>query len=191
MILSALPQNLQTEVAMRIATMDRTSPEVIKEVERVLEKKITTLTSSDYTSAGGIKSLVEILNRVDRSTEKSILEELGEKNPDLAEEVKRLMFTFEDIISLDDRSIQRVLRDIDSKDLALALKGANEDVKKKIFKNMSERAQQVLKEELEYIGPVRLRNVEEAQQRIVNSIRRLEETGEIVIARGRGEEIVI
>lgn len=191
MILSALPQNIQAEVAMRIATLDRTSPEVIKEVERVLERKISTLTSADYTAAGGTKSLVEVLNRVDRSTEKSILEALEEKNPDLAEEVKRLMFTFEDIILLDDRSLQQVLREIDSKDLALALKGANEDVKKKIFKNMSERAQTVLKEELEYMGPVRLRNVEEAQQRIVNTIRRLEETGEIVIARGRGEEIVI
>ena len=152
---------------------------------------MATVLSQDYSAAGGIKSLVEVLNRVDRSTEKSILETLEEQNPELAEEIKRLMFTFDDIIGLDDRSIQLVLREVDTKDLSLALKGASEDVKKKIFKNMSERAQTILKEDMEYMGPVRLRHVEEAQQRVVNVIRRLEEAGEIIVARGGGEEIVV
>lgn len=191
MILSSLTPELQVEVAKRIAVMDRTSPEVIKEVERVLERKLSTIMGQDYAAAGGVKSLVEVLNRVDRSTERSILDNLEEQNPELAEEVKRLMFVFEDIIGLDDRSVQQVLRDVDMKDLALALKGASEEVKSKIFKNMSQRAAQILQEDMEFMGPVRLRNVEEAQQRIVNSIRRLEEAGEIVVARGGGEEIVI
>lgn len=191
MILSSLSPEMQAEVAKRIAVMDRTSPEVIKEVERVLERKLSSIMGQDFAAAGGVKSLVEVLNRVDRSTERSILENLEEQNPELAEEVKRLMFVFEDIIGLDDRSVQQVLREVDMKDLALALKGASEEVKGKIYKNMSSRAAQILKEDMDFMGPVRLRNVEEAQQRIVNVIRRLEEAGEIVVARGGGEEIVI
>lgn len=191
-ILSSLPPDLQVDVAKRIATMDRTSPDVIKEIERVLERKLASVSSSDFSAAGGVKSLVEVLNKVDRSTEKSILDALDEQNPDLAEEIKRLMFVFEDIIGLDDRSIQLVLREIDTKDLALALKGSSEEVKKKIFKNMSERAQNILKEDMEYMGPVRLRHVEEAQQRIVNTIRRLEEAGEIIVPKGgKGEDIIV
>ncbi|MBT9175405.1 MAG: Flagellar motor switch protein FliG [candidate division WS2 bacterium] len=191
-VLSSLSPTLQADVARRIATMDRTSPDVIKEIERVLERKLSTVLSQDYSAVGGVKSLVEVLNKVDRSTEKSILEALEEQNPDLAEEIKRLMFVFEDVVGLDDRSIQMVLREVDTKDLSLALKGSSEDVKKKIFKNMSERAQNILKEDMEYMGPVRLRHVEEAQQRIVNSIRRLEEAGEIVVSRGgKGEDVVV
>lgn len=191
MILSSLPQELQSEVARRVAKMDRTSPEVIKDVERVLERKLASVLGQDYASAGGVKSLVEMLNRVDRSTEKSILETLEEQDPELAEEVKRLMFVFEDIVGLDDRAIQQVLREVDTKDLALALKGASEEVKAKIFKNMSERASTMMREDMDFMGPVRLRNVEEAQQRVVNVIRRLEEAGEIVVSRGGAEEIIV
>lgn len=191
MILSSLPQEMQSEVARRVAKMDRTSPEVIKDVERILERKLASVLGQDYASAGGVKSLVEMLNRVDRSTEKSILETLEEQDPELAEEVKRLMFVFEDIVGLDDRAIQQVLREVDTKDLALALKGASEEVKAKIFKNMSERASTMMREDMEFMGPVRLRNVEEAQQRVVNVIRRLEEAGEIVVSRGGAEEIIV
>lgn len=191
MILSSLPQDQQAEVARRIAVMDRTSPEVIKEIERVLERRLSSVMGQDFAAAGGVKSLVEVLNRVDRSTEKSILETLEEQNPELAEEIKRLMFVFEDVVGLDDRAIQQVLREVDSKDLSLALKGASETVKTKIFKNMSDRAATILREDMDFMGPVRLRNVEEAQQRIVNVIRRLEEAGEIVVARGGGEEIIV
>jgi flagellar motor switch protein FliG len=191
-VLSGLPQELRAEVARRIAIMDRTPPEVIREIERVLERKLSTsVVSSALTSVGGVKSLVEILNWVDRTTEKTILENLSETTPDLAEEVKKLMFVFEDIVLLDDGSIQKVLREVDTKELALALKGVGEEVQNRIFKNMSERAATMLKEDMEFMGPVRLRNVEEAQQRIVGIIRRLEEAGEIVIARGGGEEIII
>jgi len=190
-ILSALPPETQADVARRIAVMDRTSPDVIKGVEKVLERKLSTVMSQDYTTAGGIKSLVEVLNRVDRSTEKGILEALEEQNPELAEDVKKLMFVFEDIVGLDDRAVQQILRGVDTKDLSLALKGTNEEVKKKIYKNMSERAATLLKEDMEFMGPVRLRNVEESQQKVVNVIRRLEESGEIVVARGGGDEVVV
>lgn len=147
--------------------------------------------NQETTSAGGIKSLVDILNNVDRATEKAILERLEEESPAIAEEVSKMLFVFEDIILLDDRAIQLVLRDIDQKDLALALKVASDDVKDKMFKNMSERASTMLKEDMDFMGPVRLRNVEEAQQRIVGTIRRLEEAGEIVVSRGQGDEIVV
>jgi len=189
-ILSSLPSERQTEVARRIAIMDSTSPEIIREVENTLEKKISSLGTQDYTSAGGINSIVEILNNVDRSTEKTILETLEVQDPVLSEEIKKLMFVFEDIIKMDDRSIQLVLREVESKDLALALKGSNEDVKEKVKKNMSQRAAEMLEEELVFLGPVRLRDVEDAQQQIVNVIRRLEDSGEIIISRGGGDEIV-
>ena len=189
-ILSALPSERQTEVARRIAIMDSTSPEILREIENTLERKISSLGAQDYTSAGGINSIVEILNNVDRATEKTILETLEIQDPILAEEIKKLMFIFEDIIKMDDRSVQLVLREVDSKDLAMALKGAGEEVKDKIKKNMSKRAAEMLEEEIVFLGPVRLRDVEEAQQQIVTIIRQLEEAGEIIISRGEGDEII-
>lgn len=190
-ILSALPQDRQAEVARRIALMDRTSPEIIKEVERVLERKLSSLVPTEVTSAGGINSVVQVLNRVDRGTEKTIMETLEIQDPELAEEIKKLMFVFEDVVQLDDRSVQRILREIDSHDLALALKGSSDEVTDKILRNMSKRASDMLREDIDFMGPVRLRDVEEAQQRIVSTIRRLEEAGEIIIARGGGDEIVV
>jgi flagellar motor switch protein FliG len=189
-ILSSLPSERQTEVAKRIAIMDSTLPEIIREVENTLEKKISALGTQDHTIAGGINAIVQILNKVDRSTEKTILETLEVQDPVLSEEIKKLMFVFEDIITMDDRSIQLVLREVESKDLALALKGASEDVANKIKRNMSKRASEMLEEEITFLGPVRLRDVEEAQQRIVNTIRRLEEAGEIILSRGGGDEVI-
>ena len=191
-VLTGLPQDRQAEVAKRIAVMDRTSPEVLREVERVLERKLSALVTQDFSDAGGVKAIVEVLNRVDRTTEKSIIENLEVENPELADEIKKLMFVFEDIVMLDDRSLQMVLRDVDTKDLSLALKATNKDVAEKIFKNMSKRAGDMLKEEIEYMGPVKIRDVEEAQQKIVNVIRSLEEKGEIVVARGgKGDEMIV
>jgi flagellar motor switch protein FliG len=190
-ILSALPATQQVEVARRIATMDRTSPEVLKEIETVLEKRLSSFVLQDFNMAGGVETAVAILNRVDRGTEKTIIESLEEEDPELAEEIKKRMFIFENIVTLDDRSIQRVLREVDLKDLALALKTASEDVTNRIFKNISKRAVEMLKEDMSLMGPVRLRDVEEAQQKIVNIIRQLDETGEIIIARGGEDEIIV
>ncbi|HEY3315725.1 MAG TPA: flagellar motor switch protein FliG [Bacillota bacterium] len=191
-ILQSLSPERQADVARRIATMDRTSPEILREVEKVLERKLSSLMTQDFAAAGGVDTVVGVLNFVDRSTEKSIIETLEVQDPELAEEIKKKMFVFEDIILLDDRSIQRVLREVDiSKDLPLALKVASEDVKNKIFKNISKRAVDNLSESMEYLGPVRLRSVEEAQQKIVNIIRKLEEEGELVVARGGGDELVV
>ncbi|MDX9801059.1 MAG: flagellar motor switch protein FliG [Spirochaetia bacterium] len=190
-ILSSLPHETQSDVARRIATMDRTSPETLREVERVLEKKLSTLSSEDYTSAGGVESIVEILNRVDRSTEKTIIESLEEEDPELAEEIKKRMFVFEDIVLLDDRAIQKVLREVDQQELGKALKAVDNEVQDKIFKNMSKRAANTLKEDMEFMGPIRLKDVEEAQQKIVSVIRKLEEQGEIVVARSGEDEMVV
>lgn len=190
-ILSALPPDRQVDVAKRIATMDRTSPDVLKDVERILERKLSSLVTQDFTAAGGVDAIVEVLNRVDRTTERTIIENLEIQDPELAEEIKRRMFVFEDIVLLDDRSLQLVLREIESKDLALALKASSSEVGDKIYKNMSKRAADMLREEIEYMGPVRIRDVEEAQQKIVNVIRRLEESGEIVVARGKGDELIV
>jgi len=190
-ILSALPQEKQADVARRIATMDRTSPEVIKEVERILEKNLSSLVTEDFTAAGGIQAIVDILNNVDRGTEKYIMETLEIEDMDLAEEIKRRMFVFEDILTLDNRSIQRFLRDVDNNQLAIALKGSTEEVKNVIFANMSKRLAEMIKEDIEFMGPVRLKDVEEAQQKIVNIIRKLEDAGEIVISRGGGDEIIV
>lgn len=190
-ILGALPHDIQSDVAKRIATMDRTSPEVLREVERVLEKKLSTLSSEDYTAAGGVENIVEILNLVDRSTEKGIIESLEEEDPELAEEIKKRMFVFEDIVLLDDRAIQKVLREVDTAELAKALRGVETEVQDKIFKNMSRRASALLKEEMEYMGPVRLKDVEETQQKIVAIIRKLEDSGEIVVARSGEDEMVV
>lgn len=190
-ILSELPRDKQIEVALRIATMDRTSPEVIKEVENILEKKLSTVVSANFTEIGGVKSIAEILNRVDRSTEKFILDELNKMNPDLSEEVKRRLFVFEDIVYIDSRGIQRFLRDVNTKELVVALKGANKDVAEVIMGNMTKRMQDTIKEEMEFLGPIRMSEVEEAQQKIVQVIRRLEEANEIVISRGGKDEILV
>ncbi len=190
-VLSALSQEKQADVTRRIAIMDRTSPEVIKEVERVLEKKLSSLVTEDYTSTGGIGAIVDILNSVDRGTEKYIMETLEIEDTDLATEIKKRMFVFDDIVTLDNRSIQRFLREVDNNQLALALKGASEEVQKVIYNNMSKRLQETIKEDIEYMGPVRLRDVEDAQQKIVNVIRKLEDAGEIVISRGGGDEIIV
>ncbi len=190
-ILSALPPDRQVDVAKRIALMDRTSPDVIKDVERILERKLSSLVTQDFTAAGGVDSIVEVLNRVDRTTERTIIENLEIQNPELAEEIKKRMFVFEDIVLLDDRSLQLVLREIDSKDLALALKASSTEVADKVYKNMSKRAAEMLREEIQYMGPVRIRDVEEAQQKVVNVIRRLEESGEIIVSRGKGDEIIV
>lgn len=191
LIISALPPNRQADVAKRIAVMDRTSPEVIKEVEKVLESKLSSLVNQDYTIIGGVDAVVDILNTVDRGTEKHIMETLEIEEPELADEIRKKMFVFEDILLLDDRAIQRVLRDVDNNDLGLALKGANEQVQTAIFNNMSKRLAVMIKEDMEFMGPVRMKDVEEAQQKIVNIIRKLEDSGEIVISRGGGDEIVV
>jgi flagellar motor switch protein FliG len=190
-VLSNLNDDLQIEVSTRMATMERAGLEVVKEIETILQSKFASILKHDRgTHVGGVKSLAEVLNRVDRSTERNIIENLERFDPELAESVKKLMFVFDDLIILDDRGIQRLLRELDSKDLALALKGANEDVQNKVFRNMSERASSMLRDDMESMGPVRLKDVEETQQKIVNIIRRLEESGEIVISHG-GEDIVI
>ena len=191
MILSALPPERQADVAKRIAIMDRTSPDVIKEVEKVLESKLSSLVNQDYTIIGGVDAVVEILNSVDRGTEKHIMETLEIEEPELADEIRKKMFVFEDILLLDDRAIQRVLRDVENSDLAIALKGSNAEVQNAIFNNLSKRLAAMIKEDMEFMGPVRMKDVEEAQQKIVNIIRKLEDAAEIVISRGGGDEIVV
>ena len=191
LIIGALPPEKQADVAKRIAMMDRTSPEVIKEVERVLERKLSSLINQDYTIAGGVDAVVNILNTVDRGTEKRIMESLEIEEPELAEEIRKKMFVFEDILLLDDRAIQRVLRDVDNSDLGVALKGANDEVQAAIFKNLSSRLAAMIKEDMEFMGPVRMKDVEEAQQKIVGIIRKLEDSAEIVISRGGGDELVV
>ena len=191
MVVSSLPPEKQADVASRIAQMDRTSPDVIKQVEKVLERKLSSLVNQDYTIVGGVDAIVSILNSVDRGTEKHIMETLEVEEPELADEIRKKMFVFEDILSLDDRAIQRVLRDVDNSDLALALKGATEEVQNVILNNLSKRLAVMIKEDMEYMGPVRMKDVEEAQQKIVNIIRKLEDSAEIVIARGGGDEIIV
>ena len=191
MILGALTPEKQADVAKRIAKMDRTSPDVIKEVERVLERKLSSLINQDYTIVGGADAIVGILNTVDRGTEKHIMESLEIEEPELADEIRKKMFVFEDILLLDDRAIQRVLRDVDNNDLAVALKGANEEVQNVIFKNLSKRLAAMIREDMEFMGPVRMKDVEEAQQKIVGIIRKLEDSAEIVISRGGGDGIIV
>ena len=191
MILGALTPEKQADVAKRIAKMDRTSPDVIKEVERVLERKLSSLINQDYTIVGGVDAIVGILNTVDRGTEKHIMESLEIEEPELADEIRKKMFVFEDILLLDDRAIQRVLRDVDNNALAVALKGANEEVQNVIFKNLSKRLAAMIREDMEFMGPVRMKDVEEAQQKIVGIIRKLEDSAEIVISRGGGDEIIV
>ena len=192
LIISALPPERQSDVARRIAVMDRTSPDVVKEVEKVLETKLSSLVNQDYNIIGGVDAVVDILNTVDRSKEKHIMETLEVEEPELADEIRKKMFVFEDILLLDDRAIQRVLRDVENSDLGLALKGANEQVQNAIFNNLSKRLAVMIKEDMEFMGPVRMKDVEEAQQKIVNVIRKLEENQEIIISRGGGgDEIVV
>jgi flagellar motor switch protein FliG len=190
-ILRQLPQEEQVDVTKRIAIMDRATPDVIMEVERVLERKISSVFTQEYAAAGGVRAVAEIMNRMDRSTEKVVMEKMEEETPDLADDIKRLMFVFDDINLLDDRAIQQVMKGVDQKDIVLALKGASESVKGKILKNMSTRAKQMILEDMEVMGPVRLKTAEEAQQKIINVVRRLEETGEIAVARGGGEAEVL
>lgn len=190
-IMSALSEDVQTDVAFRIATMNSTSPMVVKEIEKVLDSKLSSVVRSDMTVLGGVNTLVEILNQVDRTTEKNITEGLEKDNPELAEKVKQSMFVFEDIVTLDDVSIQRVLREVETKELALALKGCSDEVANCIFRNQSKRAATSLKEDMEFLGPVRLMDVEKAQQKVVSVIRRLDEAGEIVISRGGEDAIII
>lgn len=190
-ILSELPQDMQADVAKRIAVMDSTSPEIINEVEQILERKLSATVTQDYTQTGGIEAVVEVLNGVDRATERTILESLEIQDPELAEEIKKRMFVFEDIVTLDNKAIQRVIKDVENDDLMLSLKVASEEVKDIVFKNMSKRMVETFTEDMEYMGPVRLRDVEEAQSRIVAIIRRLEDAGEIIVARGGGDDIVV
>jgi flagellar motor switch protein FliG len=191
MIISGLSAVMQAEVAKRIAKMDRITPEVLREVERVLERKLSTVMGQDFTLAGGIDAVVAIINSADRATERNIMEYLEENDPELAEEIKKRLFVFEDIIRLDDRSLQRVLREVEMKELGLALKGATEELRSKFFKNMSKRAAEMLQEDMDYMGPVRVKDVEEAQQKVVNVVRALEEAGEIVVATGGEDELVV
>lgn len=190
-ILSSLPQEVQADIARRIATMDSTSPEVISEIEAVLERKLSSTVTQDFSETGGVGTVVEVLNGVDRSTEKTILDALEIQDPELAEEIRKRMFVFEDIVTLDNRSIQRIIRDCENEDLILSLKVSSEEVQEILFTNMSQRMAESFREEIEIMGPVRLRDVEEAQSRIVAIIRRLEDAGEIIIARGGGDDIIV
>ncbi|MCA9293660.1 MAG: flagellar motor switch protein FliG [Phycisphaerales bacterium] len=191
-ILVGLPMQKQVEVIKRIANMEQTNPEVIREVERGLESRLSAMLTQSMEKAGGVPTVAEILNLADRATEKSIMEGLEAEDPDLVEEIRRLMFVFEDVMLVDDKGIQAVLREVDNDELALALKTASEDLKEKIFRNMSERAATLIREDMEYMGPVRVADVEQAQQRIVDIVRRLEEAGDIVIAgRGGQEELIV
>jgi len=190
-VLSGLSPDKQVDVARRIATMDRTSPDVIKEVENILIKNLSSLVTEDFTTAGGIQAIVDILNSVDRSTERHIIEALDIEDTELAEEIKKRMFVFEDVLLLDGKSIQRFLREVENNVLAVALKGSTEEVGRAIYANMSKRLSEMIREDIDFMGPVRLKDVEEAQQKIVNVIRRLEDAGEIVISRGGGDEVIV
>jgi len=191
-ILAGLPANKQLEVVRRIAAMEHTNPEIVKEVEKGLESRLAAIVVQKYEKTGGVEAVAEMLNLADRATEKSILEALEEEDPDLVENIRRLMFVFEDIILVNDKGIQQVLKEIDNEVLALALKTASDELKDKIFRNMSERAATLIKEDMEYMGPVRLSDVEAAQQKVVDVVRRLEEAGEVIIqGRGGGGEVVV
>ncbi|RJP00433.1 flagellar motor switch protein FliG [Exiguobacterium sp. RIT452] len=190
-ILSELPAEAQSDVARRIATMDRMNPEIISEVEQILERNLSQAGMQDYAQSGGIEAVVQVLNGVDRTTERTILDTLEIQDPELAEEIKKRMFVFEDIVTLDARAIQRIIREVSNEDLLLSLKVSSDDVKEMVYRNMSQRMVESFKEDMEFMGPVRLRDVEEAQSRIVGIIRRLEDMGEIVVARGGGDDIVV
>ena len=191
-ILSGLPQQKQVEVIKRVANMEQTNPEVIKEVERGLESRLSSMLMQNMEKAGGVSTVAEILNLADRSTEKGVMEGLQADDAELVEQIRRLMFVFEDIKLVDDKGIQQIMKEIDNDELSLALKTASEELKAKIFKNMSERAATLIKEDMQFMGPVRISDVEAAQQRIVDIVRRLEDSGEIIIAgRGGGAETMV
>ena len=190
-VIEELPKEKRIQVVKSIASMDRASPEAIKVVEAELKKRFSNILTTDYTQIGGIDYIAEVMNSIDRSNEKYIFEELGKEDAQLAEDIRKKMFVFEDILLLDDRSIQRVLRDVDNNDLAVSLKSSNEEVKAAIFNNLSKRLASMIQEDMEFMGPVRMKDVEEAQQKIVNVIRKLEDSAEIVISRGGGDEIVV
>ena len=189
-VLSCLPEEQQADIALRIARMGETPPDVVREIENVMRRKLETVVQQEYSAAGGVKSLAEILNHTDRPTERNVLDTLGSEDGELADEVRRLLFVFEDIARLDDRSIQMVLREVDQRDLALALRGVEEEVKERLLSNMSERGAQMLREEMEFQPPQKKRVVEEAQGRIVGVVRRLEDAGTLVIGRGAGDAVV-
>ena len=191
-VISALSFEKQAEVARRIAKMDKTNPDVIREVESALEKKLSSIMTSNYADIGGVDAIVEILNSVDRTTEKNIMETLEVEEVELSDEIKKKMFVFEDIVNLDNRTIQTILReDIDNRELAVALKGSSEAVQNIIFNNLSKRLAAMIKEDMDFMGPVRRSDVEEAQQKIVNIIRRLQDSGEIFVARGGGYDLIV
>jgi len=187
-ILAELPEQLQNEIVFRVATMGKINPELLNDVEKVLESQLESVLGQDFSSAGGAHTVAEILNLADRATERKILDNLVQKDPELATEVKNLMFVFDDMMLLDDKSLQRVMKEIDVKDLSMALKGTTEELKEKCFNNVSERVATLIQEEMDFMGPVRLRDVEEVQQRIVDVVRSLEEDGEIVISGKGGAE---
>lgn len=189
LVLTGLPQERQADIVRRVAALERTSPEFLREAEKVLERKVSAIVTQEHSVAGGVNWAVDVLNRVDRATEKGIMGLLSTDDPELANEIAQRMFLFDDIVNLDDRTVQRVLREVDmNKDLPLALKAAKEEVWRKINNNISKRAAETLKEAVQFLGPVRIRDVEEAQARIVALIRKLEETGEIQISRGGGAD---
>ena len=187
-VLNFLPPEVQTAVAFKIAEMESTNPEIIADIEKIVENKFSSVVIQDFSKAGGVESLATILNRVDRTTEKKIMESIEARDKDLVEQIKDLMFVFEDIVKLEDRAIQRILREVDNKDLAMSLKGSNQEVKDKIFKNMSERARTMLTDDMEYMGPVRAKDVQECQSKIVGIIRMLESSGESVVLRSGVED---
>lgn len=191
-VLAALPVNKQSDIIGRIAHMGSTSPEYVREAERILERKITSMGYSDQIAVGGIESIVGIITSLDRSSEKHILESLEMHDGDLAEEIRKKLFVFEDIAKLNDQTVRRIIREIeDPKDITIALKMATEEVKRIFFSNVSKRQQETIREDMEIMGPVRMRDVEEAQQRIVNTVRKLDDQGEIVISRGEEDEMVV
>ncbi|GAB6189216.1 flagellar motor switch protein FliG [Marinitoga arctica] len=190
-VIAGLPEDLQVDVIKRISIMDRATPDVVKEVESRMKDRLSSFAAQPFSQVGGIETTAEIMNNIDRTVSKNIFDRLSESDPKLSEEIRKKMFVFEDILKLDDRTIQRILREVDTRDLTLSLKGASEELKNKILSNMSQRASQMIQEELEFMGPVRLKDVDEAQQRIVAIIRKLEESGEIIIAGGGGEELIV
>ncbi len=191
-ILSGLTEDMRSEVVLRVATMDKASPEVVRQIEQVLEKQVSTGLTSGVSYGGGAKTVAEMLNRLDPTAQKDLLARLDEGSPALAEQIRALMFTFEDLVNVDERGLQQLVQAVEQKDLVLSLKAASEEVVAKIFKSMSERTAGVIKQEIEFLGPVRLRDVEEAQRRVVGAARKLEESGEIIlVGRGGGDQIVV
>lgn len=191
-ILTGMTSKKQIEVVKRIANMDHTNPEIIEEVEKSLQKKLASFVTREFEETGGVETVAEILNVADRATEKGLLEALEEEDPDLVEQIRRLMFVFEDLLLVNDKGVQKVLKEVDGEELSKAMKTASEELKEKIFRNMSERAAAMVQEDMEYMGPVRVSEVEQAQQRIVDIVRRLEDQGEIIIqGRGGEEEIIV